>query len=680
MNFFKYLHQFVNQSFKKDHENILNNYFKNDDLSFNQLKKNLKKELYYVKKDLIENTNNSTKNKYKTFINKYKTKIISKFEFDNNDETSIYSKYIKDIKKNPTKYLKYMLFMNQELEKIEGKLFQALPIRNDVKNKYITIDNSSFVYILNIKNTHAVRKDKIRLRKAWNNFFNLDKFKLKNYDFNEQIQTDGFSVSINFIHKDEIYKKENHNNNKLKKRLETIEINKLSDKEKKKIQDKNKKEKEKKEEEYEKYKIKMREERKEKKKNMSKEEKEKNALEYKIKKNEFNYIEDLINYNKFVDYLKSKFENKKAVLCDPGQRAPLYTSIGENISYKDGKNNEKEMFSFEYSNKMRLRETKRLKYNDEANKIFSKDEKIKEIHDKLCNLKSKTLDIDKFYEFYSLKIELRSNVINRKNNNVSYDEYLRKLKWFGYINKRRHEDKLLNRLEDYYGKDSIFIMGDWSNRGKTKYISTPNMGMKRLLNKRFPVYLINEYGTSKYHHKTEEECKNLYINYTDNEIKRIKNNLIKNQKSKNKNIKESNELRKNINTIKKIKKTKTKEELTENLINELKEKNKYNSKLIEELKEKSIEYLKEEINKNKKLKEDIKNKRKNETRIINKLKYKKEKGNYKLHSVLTYQMSTGELGCINRDRNAVLNMRKILKSLIETGKRPEILSPKKRTI
>jgi hypothetical protein len=42
----------------------------------------------------------------------------------------------------------------------------------------------------------------------------------------------------------------------------------------------------------------------------------------------------------------------------------------------------------------------------------------------------------------------------------------------------------------------------------------------------------------------------------------------------------------------------------------------------------------------------------------------------KIHSVLTYKMENGRLGCINRDRNAVLNMQKIINYILETGNYP----------
>jgi hypothetical protein len=53
-----------------------------------------------------------------------------------------------------------------------------------------------------------------------------------------------------------------------------------------------------------------------------------------------------------------------------------------------------------------------------------------------------------------------------------------------------------------------------------------------------------------------------------------------------------------------------------------------------------------------------------------------KKGEKKLHSVLTFKMSNNN-ECINHDYNSVLNMEKIIKSLIETLKRPTEYSRQK---
>ena len=53
--------------------------------------------------------------------------------------------------------------------------------------------------------------------------------------------------------------------------------------------------------------------------------------------------------------------------------------------------------------------------------------------------------------------------------------------------------------------------------------------------------------------------------------------------------------------------------------------------------------------------------------------YKSKEGEIKyqsIHSVLIYKIRR-ESGCINRDKNSVNNMEKIVKSVISTGERPE---------
>lgn len=110
----------------------------------------------------------------------------------------------------------------------------------------------------------------------------------------------------------------------------------------------------------------------------------------------------------------------------------------------------------------------------------------------------------------------------------THNEFLRKIRWYGYINKQRHEEKLLNELESIYGKDAVFIIGDWSNRERIKRISSPCIGMRRLLSKRFKVYLIDEYKTSKIYHKTREVLQKLSIkmSYMKDDKENIYNKLI----------------------------------------------------------------------------------------------------------------------------------------------------------
>ena len=98
----------------------------------------------------------------------------------------------------------------------------------------------------------------------------------------------------------------------------------------------------------------------------------------------------------------------------------------------------------------------------------------------------------------------------------------RQYKWYAFINKKRTEDNMLNKIEKTYTKDSIIIIGDWSIGKQMKnFISTPNLLLKRKLQERFKVYDIDEYRTSCLNYKTEELCNNLYLPDKKNKERKI---------------------------------------------------------------------------------------------------------------------------------------------------------------
>jgi hypothetical protein len=45
-------------------------------------------------------------------------------------------------------------------------------------------------------------------------------------------------------------------------------------------------------------------------------------------------------------------------------------------------------------------------------------------------------------------------------NEKNYNKYMKKIRWYVYINKERSEDK----LENIFGKDAIFVLRDWSKK------------------------------------------------------------------------------------------------------------------------------------------------------------------------------------------------------------------------
>jgi hypothetical protein len=118
-----------------------------------------------------------------------------------------------DVKVKPFDYLNGMLYMNYVLEKQENKLFQPLPLRNNIIPKHIIIDTASLINLFcpekdkdgnKVKKGELLSNVKINQNEVWCNFLNLKHriFKSKDYQFHNQIQTDGISCCLLFIRKD----------------------------------------------------------------------------------------------------------------------------------------------------------------------------------------------------------------------------------------------------------------------------------------------------------------------------------------------------------------------------------------------------------------------------------------------------------------------------------------------
>jgi hypothetical protein len=118
-----------------------------------------------------------------------------------------------DVKVRPFEYLKGMLYMNDVLEKQESKLFQPLPLRNNIIPKHIILDTACIINLFcpekdkegnKIKKGELLSNVKDNQNEVWNNLLNLNYriFKNKYYQFHNQIQTDGISCCLLFIRKD----------------------------------------------------------------------------------------------------------------------------------------------------------------------------------------------------------------------------------------------------------------------------------------------------------------------------------------------------------------------------------------------------------------------------------------------------------------------------------------------
>lgn len=441
MHFFDYVNRFINSYFKVFYKNEISN---------KEFKKQLFKDLYVVKNDIIKGTLKANE-KFHNWIKEYRYKIVPE-DFEIN--------YYYDVKATPQKYLKYMIFMNIELEKIEGKMYQFFPIQSSIIPNYIQIDTKAIIELL-VEKEKKQYLDNVELNKEflWDKFFNITQ-KIKDYKFDNTIITDGYATSLRFIHNDYI-EGEKIKKEKMKKGRKDAREMTTEDKEKKILA----------------------------KKKLQDEKNEMNKLKQKEKPkkvektHEFPYIDDV---NK--EELKGNH-----IFIDPGKRS-LFTMMND-----DGK-------FYSYTNKQRVNETKRLKYQNILKKY--KDElNITSKENELSSYNSKSCNITKYNEFITKKISTNEVLYKLYQNNK-----FRQYKWYAFINKKRTEDNMLNKIEKTYTKDSIIIIGDWSIGKQMKnFISTPNLSLKRKLQERFKVYDIDEYRTSCLNYKTEELCNNLYL-------------------------------------------------------------------------------------------------------------------------------------------------------------------------
>ena len=441
MHFFDYVNRFINSYFKV---------FYKDEITNKEFKKQLFKDLYVVKNDILNGTLKANV-KFHNWINEYRFKIVPE-EFEIN--------YYYDVKATPQKYLKYMIFMNIELEKIEGKMYQFFPLQSSIIPRHIQIDTKSVIELLVDKGKKEYL-DNIEVNKEflWDKFFNITQ-KIKDYKFDNTIITDGYATSLRFIHNDYI-EGEKIKKEKMKKGRKDAKEMTEEEKEKKKLD----------------------------KKILQDEKKELNKLKQKDKPKKIEKIQEF----PYIDDVEKVDLEGKHIFIDPGKRS-LFTMMND-----DGK-------FYSYTNKQRVNETKRLKYQNILKK-YRDELEITSKENELSLYNSKSCNINKYREFITKKINTNEVLYKLYQNNK-----FRQYKWYAFINKKRTEDNMLNKIEKTYTKDSIIIIGDWSIGKQMKnFISTPNLSLKRKLQERFKVYNIDEYRTSCLNYKTEELSKNLYL-------------------------------------------------------------------------------------------------------------------------------------------------------------------------
>jgi hypothetical protein len=192
------------------------------------------------------------------------------------------------------------------------------------------------------------------------------------------------------------------------------------------------------------------------------------------------YIDELTDYTNIKD--------KKIVAIDPNKADLIYCVDNDN----------KEANEFRYTQDSRRKECKIKKYAKiilEFKKEKVEGKTIIEYETELSKLNRKTLIIKDFKEYIKKKSEINNKLYK------FYEKYIfRKLKLNGYINKKKHEQKMINNFTKIFGKpeEVIITIGDWEQKKQMKYKeATKGIGMRKLFRQNnYKVYLVDEFRTS----------------------------------------------------------------------------------------------------------------------------------------------------------------------------------------
>ena len=536
LHFVDYLKRFVNAYFKIHYASQLSQ-LKGKSLA--EFKKTLSQELYQLKQDLLNGTTHSNP-KYHVWLNQYRNQIVpgqykcSKIDGSTKIQYLPRQFQLSDLQANPQKYSKYMIFMNLELEKLGAKQFQFFPLRTNCIPKHIAIDTASIIRLYVTENQKKYLNDVEGSKsQIWNFFFKMNHriFKNKKYRFDHRIMTDGFSISLQMINQNFIEKEKEKKKRLKKARQQARETNQQLTREEIDYQ---------REIKIANQKIILKK-RKDDFQKLSQTEKQiiinsQNVIDG-VTYQPFEYINDL-SQSKLLE-----LKTKNLIYIDPGKKT-LLMMLNDQGQY------------MRYTNRQRIKETKRRKYQQLLHNYREKQSILKIENEFQSN--SKTCQFVNFLEYIKEKLEL-----NRELSGLYEAVIFRQYQWYSYMNRKRSEDNLLNRIEKIYGKDAKIVIGNWQSGSHQmkNFMSTPGISLKRKLNERFEVFQIDEFRTSCLHHKTEQKCENLYLPDRRGQPRKI-------------------------------------------------------------------------------------------------------------HAVLTYQMENGRYGCINRDKNAVLNMRKIVRCHLEDLPRP----------
>ena len=183
-----------------------------------------------------------------------------------------------------------------------------------------------------------------------------------------------------------------------------------------------------------------------------------------------------------VENVQQKCKEHSFIVIDPGKR-DLFTAMKV-----DENDPERKPKILRYSYRQHLRETKRLKYQRIIrNHMKEERQRLEEV---LSYFNGKTVNSIAFQAIIKVQTD-----INRELLPLYEDLKFRQYRWYGYLERRRAEDKMINRVKDKFGKDVIVFYGDWSTRYQMRsFAPTPNNLLYILIFRSFKSFFLSSFS------------------------------------------------------------------------------------------------------------------------------------------------------------------------------------------
>jgi hypothetical protein len=202
-HFIDYLNKYINVSIRHPEKVLIKQTVTNKQERLDAYKK-LTQDIKGIKNDLIMGKVEKSNQKYHTWVKEHIKLLLP---------DKIVKNVAYDVKATPQKYIASAFVINKRIEELGRRPYQVVPQRSNLVPKNITLNTSGIVEVLNDKNkdiynigySEMSNNAKKYQKHTWQEILKLENkgiFKHKGYKFYNQIQTDGYSVSLLLIRED----------------------------------------------------------------------------------------------------------------------------------------------------------------------------------------------------------------------------------------------------------------------------------------------------------------------------------------------------------------------------------------------------------------------------------------------------------------------------------------------